>query len=78
MFNKLFPMLPKEPSTVLRSGASSIESAREGDRGRVTPENIPLSADTAPAGAGAGVDTERELAKVDKLDLGRVGTVIIP
>jgi len=60
MLSKLCPMLPNESSFVSGSEPSSIDIDCEGDRERVTPENKPLSADTANVwGFGEGA-CERE------------------
>jgi hypothetical protein len=62
--SRLWPILPNESSVVSRSEASSNDTEREGDRGRV--ENKPLSADTASAcGFGDGACDREDCEDID-------------
>jgi hypothetical protein len=68
MLSKLFPIRPKESSFASRSGPSSIDSDREGDRGRPTPVNNPLRVDTPIGGLGVGACEREELDDMDEAE----------
>ena len=56
----------KDSSFATRSGPSSIDSDREGDRGRPTPVNNPLRVDTVLGGDfGEGACERDELDDMD-------------